>query len=133
MFFFSSRRRHTICSLVTGVQTCALPILYCLSERTSATTYKRALTLSAVRVIDLAAFLFGTAVLCLRSCYAAAPDHGREGENMRKVRDYDACLKALGAKARAFKAKKVHQLGEHIGTASFREEVCWSRYIWGSC
>src|SRR3546814_3598045 len=96
MFFFSSRRRHTICSLVTGVQTCALPILYCLSERTSATTYKRALTLSAVRVIDLAAFLFGTAVLCLRSCYAAAPDHGREGENMRKVRDYDAELKALG-------------------------------------
>src|SRR3546814_9054073 len=27
MFFFSSRRRHTRCALVTGVQTCALPIL----------------------------------------------------------------------------------------------------------
>src|SRR3546814_14627080 len=26
MFLFSSRRRHTICALVTGVQTCALPI-----------------------------------------------------------------------------------------------------------
>src|SRR3546814_20631369 len=26
MFFFSSRRRHTRCALVTGVQTCALPI-----------------------------------------------------------------------------------------------------------
>src|SRR3546814_1024741 len=26
LFFFSSRRRHTRCSLVTGVQTCALPI-----------------------------------------------------------------------------------------------------------
>src|SRR3546814_8247042 len=26
VFFFSSRRRHTICALVTGVQTCALPI-----------------------------------------------------------------------------------------------------------
>src|SRR3546814_8044421 len=25
-FFLSSRRRHTICALVTGVQTCALPI-----------------------------------------------------------------------------------------------------------
>src|SRR3546814_1458974 len=25
--FFSSRRRHTICALGTGVQTCALPIL----------------------------------------------------------------------------------------------------------
>src|SRR3546814_8155247 len=29
-FFFSSRRRHTRCALVTGVQTCALPI--CLTE-----------------------------------------------------------------------------------------------------
>src|SRR3546814_8641287 len=28
VFFFSSRRRHTRCALVTGVQTCALPILY---------------------------------------------------------------------------------------------------------
>src|SRR3546814_6442057 len=25
-FVFSSRRRHTMCALVTGVQTCALPI-----------------------------------------------------------------------------------------------------------
>src|SRR3546814_1173790 len=26
IFFFSSRRRHTRCALVTGIQTCALPI-----------------------------------------------------------------------------------------------------------
>src|SRR3546814_18073068 len=30
LFFFSSRRRHTWCALVTGVQTCALPI--CLKD-----------------------------------------------------------------------------------------------------
>src|SRR3546814_9376787 len=30
LFFFSSRRRHTRCALVTGVQTCALPI--CLGD-----------------------------------------------------------------------------------------------------
>src|SRR3546814_10023047 len=29
VFFFSSRRRHTRCALVTGVQTCALPICPC--------------------------------------------------------------------------------------------------------
>src|SRR3546814_7445984 len=28
VFFFSSRRRHTIFAFVTGVQTCALPILF---------------------------------------------------------------------------------------------------------
>src|SRR3546814_2079178 len=35
VFFFSSRRRHTRCALVTGVQTCALPIyrLTRLAER----------------------------------------------------------------------------------------------------
>src|SRR3546814_2828759 len=33
-FFFSSRRRHTICALVTGVQTCALPI-YLLHDASS--------------------------------------------------------------------------------------------------
>src|SRR3546814_8644827 len=31
LFFFSSRRRHTRCALVTGVQTCALPILATLA------------------------------------------------------------------------------------------------------
>src|SRR3546814_10561214 len=33
-FFFSSRRRHTRCALVTGVQTCALPICQLWSYRT---------------------------------------------------------------------------------------------------
>src|SRR3546814_6479111 len=32
LFFVSSRRRHTRCALVTGVQTCALPICYVLSD-----------------------------------------------------------------------------------------------------
>src|SRR3546814_17601155 len=32
-FFFSSRRRHTRCALVTGVQTCALPIYERASPR----------------------------------------------------------------------------------------------------
>src|SRR3546814_6853335 len=31
-FFFSSRRRHTRCALVTGVQTCALPICFLIVE-----------------------------------------------------------------------------------------------------
>src|SRR3546814_140912 len=33
LFFFSSRRRHTSCALVTGVQTCALPISFSLVLR----------------------------------------------------------------------------------------------------
>src|SRR3546814_15680118 len=36
MFFFTSRRRHTKCALVTGVQTCALPISGMAGPRRSA-------------------------------------------------------------------------------------------------
>src|SRR3546814_8197865 len=32
LFFFSSRRRHTRCALVTGVQTCALPIFLLFAQ-----------------------------------------------------------------------------------------------------
>src|SRR3546814_8499099 len=32
IFFFSSRRRHTRCALVTGVQTCALPISHRIND-----------------------------------------------------------------------------------------------------
>src|SRR3546814_3499228 len=42
-FFFSSRRRHTRCALVTGVQTCALPIF-----RKARETEERARTAQAV-------------------------------------------------------------------------------------
>src|SRR3546814_3402361 len=37
-FFFSSRRRHTRCALVTGVQTCALPICVRLADRCDCST-----------------------------------------------------------------------------------------------
>src|SRR3546814_15594798 len=37
MFFFSSRRRHTRCALVTGVQTCALPVAMGLMQLMPAT------------------------------------------------------------------------------------------------
>src|SRR3546814_9513515 len=33
LFIFSRRRRHTRCSLVTGVQTCALPICHAAAAR----------------------------------------------------------------------------------------------------
>lgn len=33
---------------------------------------------------------------------------------MRKVRDYDAALKALGDKARTIKARRIQQLGELV-------------------
>src|SRR3546814_6891619 len=44
-FFFSSIRRHTRCALVTGVQTCALPILVAINDladaKSNALLFKR--------------------------------------------------------------------------------------------
>src|SRR3546814_9566868 len=45
--FFSSRRRHTRCALVTGVQTCALPI----SERMQANLDKMGGLVHSQRVL----------------------------------------------------------------------------------
>src|SRR3546814_11315320 len=49
-FFFSSRRRHTRCALVTGVQTCALPI-----SRPVLLLVDEDAVGSAVQVLELAA------------------------------------------------------------------------------
>src|SRR3546814_16033746 len=49
-FFFSSRRRHTRCALVTGVQTCALPISLLVGyARVSTRDQSPALQLNALR------------------------------------------------------------------------------------
>src|SRR3546814_11613495 len=44
--FFSSRRRHTRCALVTGVQTCALPISPCSGRISRVPPYSRTERLS---------------------------------------------------------------------------------------
>src|SRR3546814_18164924 len=46
MFFFSSRRRHTICALVTGVQTCALPIYILRPDHLLYPSHRRGITLA---------------------------------------------------------------------------------------
>src|SRR3546814_4692115 len=40
IFFFSSRRRLTRCALVTGVQTCALPILLAIGPGEASRVYR---------------------------------------------------------------------------------------------
>src|SRR3546814_4666627 len=54
VFFFSSRRRHTICALVTGVQTCALPICRSVEGRaaTGCFWWKRGRSRQALQVVQ---------------------------------------------------------------------------------
>src|SRR3546814_18124202 len=51
ILFFSSRRRHTRCALVTGVQTCALPI----SDREKIVEAKKVLVVGALGLVGRAA------------------------------------------------------------------------------
>src|SRR3546814_1961903 len=50
-FFFSSRRRHTRCALVTGVQTCALPICRTEYRQDTVTVYLRAVSVRTGEVL----------------------------------------------------------------------------------
>src|SRR3546814_2415012 len=58
VFFFSSRRRHTRCALVTGVQTCALPI-----SRQALDHYAQAMGLAFQVVDDILDVIADTASL----------------------------------------------------------------------
>src|SRR3546814_5246614 len=51
VFFFSSRRRHTRCALVTGVQTCALPISVLLWPAVHTQTQRQDLPQAITRVL----------------------------------------------------------------------------------
>src|SRR3546814_9569370 len=52
-FFFSSRRRHTRCALVTGVQTCALPILFITKGRFLKHPFESIVSANLERQVDI--------------------------------------------------------------------------------
>src|SRR3546814_1286225 len=60
VFFFSSRRRHTRCALVTGVQTCALPICALAAlESCGIDSARRAETLSVAEFTSVSGLALG--------------------------------------------------------------------------
>src|SRR3546814_2202556 len=98
LFFFTSRRRHTRCALVTGVQTCALPIsaLTVAQLRTRARRQKRQHGLSLI-IIDYLQLI--------------NPPAGSRSDN--RVQEVSQITRGLRALAK-----------EQIGRASCRESVC---------
>src|SRR3546814_4633521 len=105
--FFSSRRRHTRCALVTGVQTCALPIsegvLRALNERAILVSGARTNRANRQREIDE-----GEAQLAaLRRILGLAAD----ADLSAKLPDQAAI-------------ERVRGLSSEIGRASCRERVC---------
>src|SRR3546814_20875580 len=102
-FFFSSRRRHTICALVTGVQTCALPIL----KPVGGDCFEY---LSETRPIALVRWTYGSPVEFSRFCVRdnqVYPSHFKYSNDRRSDDNFTL----------DFDPKK-------IGRASCRERVC---------
>src|SRR3546814_19931270 len=101
IFFFSSRRRHTRCALVTGVQTCALPI-YVAGHRLGTREIEESINshqgIAECAVVGVADALKGQAAVA----FAVLKDHGA----------------AAGPDA----ARALE--GDKIGRASCRERVC---------
>src|SRR3546814_721735 len=77
-FFFSSRRRHTRCALVTGVQTCALPILIPYADESLPGLVARA---TREHVLEMTSVVLRRAGLRLSEpaalCHAPAEDPDR--------------------------------------------------------
>src|SRR3546814_7569059 len=97
-FFFSSRRRYTRCALVTGVQTCALPI-------SSSSEFR------------------GSYLICDVAAWIKA-----KGENMlteRRNAANEVAAKLFEAEAAIDHAiVAIGALASEIGRASCRERVC---------
>src|SRR3546814_14002592 len=93
-FFFSSRRRHTRCALVTGVQTCALPIwighvVGRPAERSELAAPALADRPGEVRVLVVAEVLEGAG----RGPLLTGEEHRREGRGEQQRRgDVEAAL-----------------------------------------
>src|SRR3546814_8355831 len=81
VFFFSSRRRHTRCALVTGVQTCALPIYHVVALLGTALTPEQAALLK--RVAPAAILLYDSDSAGLRATFRAGDELLRHGARVR--------------------------------------------------
>src|SRR3546814_3649661 len=97
LFFFSSRRRHTRCALVTGVQTCALPIFF------------------------LETFPFGCGITAMQALAAGTAFVSLAMPDTQYGLQFLRMIEAGGALAEQTRA-----LMRQIGRASCRERVCQS-------
>src|SRR3546814_8490816 len=110
-FFFSSRRRHTRCALVTGVQTCVLPI--CLMQAVSP-------VLSAIEDIPLIVLAASTETSCLTTAMKLGVSAYLTSDTpLATMLDAIRLLSSGWMIYPAFKQEETQ-----IGRASCRERVC---------
>src|SRR3546814_6850605 len=87
--FFSSRRRHTRCALVTGVQTCALPILlaggWCYVREVTMPTYAQKFAENG----------FNALIIDYRNLGVSGGDNRQHLDPWAQIRDYQNAISFL--------------------------------------
>src|SRR3546814_12654067 len=103
--FFSSRRRHTSCALVTGVQTCALPIYYVslVYFGGSSGWVKKLLPLGEARRVSGRLEQYGQELQIVHPDYVLAPEEAADQPEREAIYPLSAGLtaKRMGQLARA--------------------------------
>src|SRR3546814_10490817 len=124
-FFFSSRRRHTRCALVTGVQTCALPILHDMDDLGPV---KERLGVPYAKGSCHTAEIGGYVI----EGHVPAADIKRLLEEKPDARGLVLPGMPLGSpgmevpegRQQPYKVELIHRDGTKIGSATCRERVC---------
>src|SRR3546814_5088523 len=118
-FFCASRRRHTMCALVAGVQTCALPISGLYSRGNASTAPKSGGPMRAVIVGAVESTRVTLQALADAPGWEAAALITLPPELAARHSDFvDMSADAADAGARVIHA------ADKIGRASCRERVC---------
>src|SRR3546814_13980750 len=126
IFFFSSRRRHTRCALVTGVQTCALPI----ACHEGSCLFRKRVRYVVMMAGQCAGFTVGTVML-------QGGDNGAKGQfrPWNVIHAEEGGLEAFGTGVQLFaeslcKIDKLHLLSLwHIDTGiQWLKRTLFSRY-----
>src|SRR3546814_5036275 len=104
-FFFSSRRRHTGCELVTGVQTCALPISAATGPVAPAPRLYRIHAAAAAGTADAAS-----------SRFAPPPAVAGEGRNQAEGRGFPLpqALRGLLQRRGVVRDVIAHEAGDEV-------------------
>src|SRR3546814_4529668 len=99
LFLFSSRRRHTRCALVTGVQTCALPILRKRVSRSSDESNARTVAPASTVSVAPIAYNLGVAVGWKRFALSGDVTHVDLGGKPGSAQSVDMGVSYTGRRA----------------------------------
>src|SRR3546814_11416480 len=128
VFFFSSRRRHTRCALVTGVQTCALPILLAARHRRIPVLLAGFICCAAMAPLPVANPAIPAH--CLAGHCSAEPGHARLPDPLGPDPLFRLGLRLGAGRAAAVAAAIVRAVPEaHNGTGTFSSAKRRVRHI----